>query len=89
MSRGGSRVSQHNILSSALQQANQSSHDFFLLPTMKTSGIVAAAAILLQSQQVQASPITSLLARGKADIILAILKTFGVIFPDAEAETTW
>jgi hypothetical protein len=56
---------------------------------MKTSGIVAAAAVLLQSQQVQASPITSLLARGKADIVLAILKTFGVIFPDAEAETTW
>ncbi|KAH7079682.1 hypothetical protein FB567DRAFT_449403 [Paraphoma chrysanthemicola] len=56
---------------------------------MKTSGIVAAAAILLQSQQVQASPITNLVTRGKADIVLAILKVFGVIFPDAEAETTW
>jgi hypothetical protein len=54
---------------------------------MKTSGVVAAAAILLQSQQVQASPISSLATRGYADILLSFLKFAKGFFP--EAETVW
>ncbi|CAO2652646.1 Nn.00g009290.m01.CDS01 [Neocucurbitaria sp. VM-36] len=51
---------------------------------MKTTGIVAAAAILLQSQQAQASPISNLVARGKADILKSLLEFFGTFFPEAE-----
>ncbi|KAF1844428.1 uncharacterized protein K460DRAFT_290108 [Cucurbitaria berberidis CBS 394.84] len=54
---------------------------------MKTSGIVAAAAILLQSQQVQAFPGTGLIARQKANILLSFLELFSTFFP--KAETAW
>lgn len=55
---------------------------------MKTTGIVAiAAAVLLQSQQVQAFPASGLISRGKADILLSLLELFGTFFP--KAEKTW
>lgn len=60
---------------------------------MKTSPILlTAASVLLQSQQTQATPVgalTNIVARGKADIILAILKIFEVALPDSKAAKAW
>lgn len=59
---------------------------------MKTSPVLlAGASVLLQGQQVQASPVsslTNLVARGKADIILSLLKVFKVVL-DSDADTAW
>lgn len=61
---------------------------------MKTNGVVAAsAAILLQSQQVQASPVSNIVARAKiniADIAGIILPLLGInnIFGE-DPEQAW
>jgi len=57
---------------------------------MKTSGIVAAAALVLQSQHVDANPISRALApRGKSSIALSILQLIGELIPTESAFMGW
>lgn len=57
---------------------------------MKTSNIVAAAALALQSQHVQANPISkALMARGKSSIALSILELIGGFIPTEDAFMAW
>lgn len=57
---------------------------------MKTSNIVAAATLVLQSQHVDANPISRALApRGKSSIALSILELIGGFIPTESAFMGW
>lgn len=57
---------------------------------MKTSSIVAVAALILQSEHVQANPISrALSARGKSSIALSILELISGFIPTESAFMAW
>jgi hypothetical protein len=56
---------------------------------MKPSNILAAAAFILQYQNVQATPISSLIARGKSGILLSILELIKGFIPEDGPVEAW
>jgi hypothetical protein len=56
---------------------------------MKTSTIFATAAFVLHGQHVQATPISSLIARGKSSALLSILELIKGFIPVDEPVEAW